>query len=487
MAADRVLAVDAGTSAIRAVLVSADGQTELVDAQPYHAFVPEDAAPFGREFVPRDLAGALGRLVDNAVAVSAGGIAAVAFTGQREGIAFLDDARAALFASPNVDARASAEGIAIDAVRGAKVYRMTGHLPSLMQAPAKLAWLRAHRPEAAARVATVLPLVDWLGSLLGGTPRISRALAGENGLLDVAGGGVPASLLAESGFDSALVPPIVSDGDVVGDVAVGPLTGRPLVLAGADTQCALLGMGVVAVGEGGVSAGWSAPVQLVTAAPVFDPAMRTWTGVHVAPQRWILESNAGEAGRAWDWISNLLSVTPEAAGRIAADAPAGSRDVTTVIGALAMRASEMTAGVGAITFPLPLVMSSAGLADVLRSMLEACAFAIRCNLEQLEEVAALQVQGLRFGGGMSRIGLLPQMLADVIDRPVPLARSPETSAVGAAMLAFVAIGRFRSLDEAARAMTGGQLTFEPRPRQSAEYDDYYARWRELSARMMEAN
>ena len=36
-------------------------------------------------------------------------------------------------------------------------------------------------------------------------------------------------------------------------------------------------------------------------------------------------------------------------------------------------------------------------------------------------------------------------------------------------------------------MASGQLTFEPRLRPSAEYDDYYARWRELSERMMEAN
>ena len=152
-----------------------------------------------------------------------------------------------------------------------------------------------------------------------------------------------------------------------------------------------------------------------------------------------------------------------------------------------MRAAAMNAGVGAIAFPLPLVMSDAGLPDVLRSTLEACAYAIRANLEQLDEVSGGHIEQLHLGGGMSRIGLLPQLLADVIDRPVRLARSPETSAVGAAMLAFVATGRFGSLDEAAEAMTGGTLTFEPRPRHSAEYDDYYARWRELSQRMMEAN
>jgi len=244
---------------------------------------------------------------------------------------------------------------------------------------------------------------------------------------------------------------------------------------------------VLDAGQAGVPAGWSAPLQLVTASPVFDQEMRTWTSVHTAPGRWILESNAGETGRVWDWVASLLSVTPESAARIADAAPIGSRDVLTAISAPAMHASSMNAGVGAIAFPLPLVMSDAGLPDVLRSTLEASAFAIRTNLEQLDEVSGARIERLHLGGGMSRIGLLPQMLADVIDRPVELARSPETTAVGAGMLAFAELGRFESLIQAVDVMGGGRLTFEPRPRQSAEYDDYYARWRDLSGRMMETS
>jgi sugar (pentulose or hexulose) kinase len=483
---DRVLVVDAGTSALRGVLVAGDGKAELVDAQPYHVLVPDDAAPFGREFLPDDLAGALGRLIENASS-AAGDVPALAVTGQREGIAFVDAHGAALFAAPNIDARAAGEGGAIDAERAAAVYRTTGHLPSLMQAPAKLAWLRKHRPGAAGRVAAVLPLVDWLATLVGGALSVSRTLAAENGLLDIERGTVPVALLAGAAFAPSLVPSVVDDGHIAGMVSDGPLVGRPVVLTGADTQCALLGMGALDTGQAGVPAGWSAPLQLVTASPVFDAQMRTWASVHAAPGRWILESNAGETGRAWEWVANLLSVTPESAGRIAASAPAGSRDVMTAIGSPAMRASAMTAGVGAIAFPLPLVMSDAGLPEVLRSTVEACAYAIRSNLEQLDDASGARIERLHLGGGMSRIGLLPQLLADVIDRPVELAPSPETSAVGAAMLAFVAIGRFGSLADAAEAMTGGRLTFEPRARQSAEYDDHYARWRELSQRMMEAN
>jgi autoinducer 2 (AI-2) kinase len=479
VSADRVLVIDAGTSALRAVLVAADGDASLIAVEPYRMFVPDDAAPFGREFAPHELDGALRRLVE-AAAQSSAGIAAVAFTGQREGIAFIDGDGEAVFASPNVDGRASAEGIGIDAARAAEVYAVTGHLPSLMQAPAKLAWLRRHRPDVASRVRQVLPLVDWLAMRLSGAPAMSRGLAAENGVLDVASGDVPLALLDAAGFDAPLLPRVVADGSVAGEVRGGALAGRPVVLAGADTQCGLLGMGVFEPGDAGVPVGWSAPLQMVTAAPVFDCEKRTWTSVHAAPGRWILESNAGETGRGWVWICSMLDVTPGEAERLAAASPAGSNDMMSVLGARAMRAAEMTASMGAMTFPLPLVMSAPGRGDVLRSVLEGAAYAIRGNLEQLEAVSTATVKRLRVGGGMSRSALFARIVADVVDRPVEVARTPETSAVGAAALALAAIGRYGSIAEAVDVMSQGRRIVKPHLAASAAYEDYYARWCALS-------
>jgi autoinducer 2 (AI-2) kinase len=418
--------------------------------------------------------------VEAAAADADGNVVAVAFTGQREGIAFVDGDGAALLASPNVDARASGEGIAIDAARAGEVYAVTGHLPSLMQAPAKLAWLREHRPQVAARVRHVLPLVDWLAMRLTSVPLVSRSLAAENGLLDATSGTVPSALLEQAGFDRALLPPIAADRCVADEVRAGPLAGRPAVLGGADTQCALLGMAVMNAGDTGVPAGWSAPLQMVTDAPVFDRERRTWTSVHVVPGRWILESNAGETGRAWEWICSTMGVPHHDAERLAAASRAGSSDTMSVLGARTMRASEMNAGMGAITLPLPLVMSEPGRGDVLRSVLEAAAYAMRANLEQLEGVAWMKVERLRLGGGMSRSALFAQIVADVIDRPVDVARSPETSAVGAAMPAFVSAGVYGSVREAAGVMAAGGRTVEPRLAASAVYEDCYARWCALS-------
>jgi sugar (pentulose or hexulose) kinase len=166
--------------------------------------------------------------------------------------------------------------------------------------------------------------------------------------------------------------------------------------------------------------------------------------------------------------------------------PVGSHDVTIVLGAGAMRASGMTAGVGAVIVPLPLVMAAPSGADVVRATLEFIAFALRANLEQLEEVSDRRIGSLRLGGGMSRSTLFAQIVADVIDRPVEVARTPETTALGAAVLAAVALGVYRTPGDATSAMCGARARFEPDLRASTEYEDHYAQWCAMTGAMERA-
>ena len=63
---------------MRAVVVAQDGASSVAAVEPYRTFVPDDGAPFGREFEPHELQESLFRLI----AAAGEGIAAIAFTGQ---------------------------------------------------------------------------------------------------------------------------------------------------------------------------------------------------------------------------------------------------------------------------------------------------------------------------------------------------------------------------------------------------------------------
>lgn len=471
---DDVLVIDAGTSALRAVAVSADGDVTWSHAEPWtmHA-----GAPFAREIDAAAVRCVLHDLLDTAPPSSA-----IAFTGQREGVAFLDGRGDALLVSPNIDGRASAEGMAFDAAMGAEIYAATGRLPSLILAPAKLAWLRANRPDDAARVRAVVPVADWLAYTLTGERAMSRSLAVEIGVCDVATGEAPA-LLDALDVPLDLLPSIVDDGAITGTVREGAHAGTPVILAGGDTQCAMLGMAGCVPGDADVAAGWSAPVQIVLAEPLIDTERRTWTGRHVVADRWLLESNAGETGRAWEWACMLLDLEHKDAFALAATSPAGANDALAVIGPRSMHAAAMTAGAGALALPLPFVMSAPSRADVLRAVLESIAFAVRANVEQLERVAGRRIELVRLAGGMSRAPLFRQLLADATGRPIAAARDAQTTALGAAALASAALDDYASAAEAADARCRPACVLEPDLGVSAQYDDVYGRWSSMADRL----
>src|SRR5207244_5869156 len=87
-----------------------------------------------------------------------------------------------------------------------------------------------------------------------------------------------------------------------------------------------LGSGVHEPGETGAVLGTTTPVQMVTAAPVIDPAGRLWTSCHVVADRWVLESNAGDTGGAYRWLVELIYGTTDAAAHAAAEAALASAD-----------------------------------------------------------------------------------------------------------------------------------------------------------------
>jgi autoinducer 2 (AI-2) kinase len=145
-----------------------------------------------------------------------------------------------------------------------------------------------------------------------------------------------------------------------------------------------------------------------------------------------------------------------------------------------MRASKMNAGIGALMVPLPLVMSAPERGDVLRSVLESVAYAVRANAEQLEDVAGARIMRLALGGGMSRSPLFARILTDMIDRPVDVARAPETSALGAAAVASPALGLHDTIESAAEAMALPMRVIEPDAGASSVYEDCYGRWCEMA-------
>ena len=295
-----ILSIDVGTGSLKAA-VSAPGRKPLSTANASVPYLPvvEDA-PLTRAFDPDRLWSAIvdtARRALHEAGVRNGSVAAVGVTSQRQGIGALDADGKELFLGPNMDLRALFEGFAIDEDHADTVYRLTGHLPSFMLAPAKLRWRQLYEPEAYERIAAVLSVGDWVGYRLTGELAMQGTLASEAGLLDISAGTLATPLLETLGLRTDCFPPIAMPGDRLGGLKrgiadqLGLSQGVPVVVAGPDTQCGLLAMGAASPGDTGVVAGWSVTAQSVTGAPQPDGQRRTWVSRHVVPDCWVAEAN----------------------------------------------------------------------------------------------------------------------------------------------------------------------------------------------------
>ena len=376
------------------------------------------------------------------------------------------------------------EGAALDDEHGDLIYATTGHRPAFLTAPGKLAWFRERRPEDYARIAHVLPLADWLASDLTGELGSEPSLASECGLLDVSSRAPASDMFGALGLRCPTLP-ISGAFELRGRVSnhrLGALAGTPVVSAGADTQCGLIGMGVTQPGDAGIVAGWSAAAQMLASSPTLDSDRKTWTGCFQRPDVWTVEGNAGDMGNVHRWIAGLLFTESSDAYRRmdeeAASVPIGSDGASAHLGPREMNAASLGMNMGGLLFPVPMTLGAPSRGQLARVSLESFAYALRANLELVENVVGGAAKRVAVGGGMSRSPGFVRILADALGREIDVSSEPEATARGAVLAALVATGHFASLDEAAALVADACATLQPDALNAAEYEDFYMRWTE---------
>ena len=493
-----VVVVDAGSTRIRCFVFDSNGGVVTQRSADWTYLDADAVSPYARELDAESVWASTSRLVAECVGdsgVVARRIAAVTVTSQRQGVVFLDRDGRVLYAGPNVDLRAIFEGAAIDDAMGSRVFEVTGRLPSFLFAPAKLRWFMQNKPEVYERIDRVVTLADWLRWKLSGELVSEATLAAEAGLLDVRTRRWCADLFDEIGVRASCGVPIERAGAVVGAVRrdstdlTGLPVGVPVVVSAADTQCGLLGLGVGRAGQVGIVAGWSIPLLMVTEAPAYDAARRTWTGCYVDESLWSLESTCGDAGNSYRWLADTMwagETRPfdrmDAAAR---GVGAGSDGVLAFLGASRMDMGRVGLRAGGLIFPVPLTFGGIGRGHAARAALEATSFAVRANLEQLESVSGVAASRIALGGGMTATSSWVEMLPNVLGRPVEVASAPDVTASGAYVTAVAALDGLDSLSARAEA-SASTTTIDPSPVDSAEYEDLYGRWSEV-ARHLEAS
>ena len=485
MADGQVLVIDAGSSSIRCHLVDSQSRVAYSASRPW-AYLEEPDAPelaraFDHEICWQSAQDAMRECV-KALPEGPRSISAIAVTSQRQSLVFLDESGSVIYAGPNTDLRAIFEGFALDSEHGHLISSSTGDRPTFMTAPGKLAWFREHRPDSYTRIEYVLTLADWITFKLTGNLGCERILATESGLIDIESRN-PSSPLFRRLDLNCPIPPVHESLSTRGTISMPELGITwlvPVVNAGPDTQCGLVGMGIVEHGSAGIIAGWSATVQMLTSDTGVPPGMKTWLGCFQLPDLQIVESNAGDMGNSLHWLADLLfqqkSDPFSSLNEAAQDIGVGSDGVAAFLGPQVMDTSSLTMKLGGFTFPVPLSLGGPTRGQIARSALESFAYALRANVEQTQRVAGFDADRIALGGGITRNTSFNRIITDVLGREVELSAAHSPTALGASLIARAATDQVSSLPEAAIQLSLENLRLSPDTRDAAEYDDRYWEW-----------
>jgi glycerol kinase len=122
-----------------------------------------------------------------------------------------------------------------------------------------------------------------------------------------------------------------------------------------------------------------------------------------------------------------------------------------------------------------------GIAEIVRSALEAVCYQTRDLMAAMGADGGTKLRALRVDGGMARNDWVMQFLADILDLPVERPVVTETTALGAAYLAGLQAGLFKSVEDIAKRWQRDRL-FEPRMK-ADQREALYAGWRAAVARV----
>lgn len=484
---DALVAIDVGTSGARAAAFDLDGGRRLEARVAYPTRFPR---PGWAEQDPRDwraaALAALGGLV-RAIGPRRR-VHAIALTGQCPSVCIVDAAGRPIGAGLIYrDNRATAEAASLRARLGdASIHRLTGHLPSAFHVAPKLAWLRAHEPEAWARAAVALQPRDLVARELSGELATDGTHAAATLVYDLRAGQWDDRLLEAAGLPRSLLPPLRPSWQIVGQLRpgvasrVGLPDRTPIVLGGADSQACALGAGVVHPGPVSEMAGSSTCLNAAVAAPLDILAVTHYP--HVVPGPFTTETGINTSGAAIDWLAGLAygrgGRPPSGADFVRLDrevaaVPAGSDGVLAVAVLGDGERTDPTLR-GAFTG----LSMRHGRAVLARSMLESVAYAIRAQLGLLTTGGAV-VDELRISGGDTRLGTWSRIKADVIGLPVRTIPG-DAAATGVAMLAGLGAELYADVDEAIARCVHAALPIEPDPAAKARYDDCFEAYLRLA-------
>jgi len=451
-----ILALDQGTTSSRAIIFDRRGRIKSVAQKEFPQIFPK---PGWVEHNPRDIWSSQAGVALEALAgagLNSKEIEAIGITNQRETAVVWDRATGEPLCNAIVwqDRRTAS---ACDRLKRdghePEIQRKTGLVVDAYFSATKVEWILKNVPGARAKAKAgqlAFGTVDsWLiWNLTGGRLHITDVTnASRTMLFDINTRDWDSELLKLFGIPRSMLPTVKSSSEIYGETT---LLGSSIPIAGiaGDQQAALFGQACTKPGMAKNTYGTGCFMLLNTGAKRIPSKNRLITTIAWEIDgriEYALEGSIFIAGAVVQWLRDGLGIIKSSSEIEALAAKAPSSEGVYFVPAFA--------GLGAPHWDQYARGTLIGLTrgtearHIARAALEGIAFQVMDILAAMQADAGIRLKELRVDGGASQNGLLLQLQADLLRIPVVRSQVAETTALGAAYLAGLAVGYWRNLNE----------------------------------------
>ncbi|MEO6796351.1 MAG: xylulokinase [Candidatus Dormibacter sp.] len=479
-----LLGLEVGTTGAWALAIDESGSVVASAAASYRTLTPR---PGWTEQDPEDWWAAAQAVLRQVAGEVQGEVTALGLTGQMHGSVFLNQGGAVV--RPALlwnDQRTGAQCEEITARVGKeRLIAVTGN-PALtaFQAP-KVLWLRDVEPVQYRHVRRVLLPKDYVRLRLTGELATDVADASGTLLLDLKGRRWSQEILDALEIPIDWLPTVSESATITGGLRpsvaadLGLPTGLPVAAGAGDRAAAAIATGIVRSGVISSSIGTSGVLFAHRDGPAPDPSGRVHTFCSAVPGCYHLMAVTLAAGAVLRWWRDLLDagVDYDQLAALAGTAPIGADGLFFLPYLSGERTPHRNPQARGAFVGLRAHHTRAHLT---RALMEGVIFSLRDGLEMMRGLG-VSLERVRATGGGARSQAWRQMQADMFNLPVESLAVDEGPALGAALLAGVAAGVYRDVDDASHRALRLAEVIEPNPEFAARYAQLAHTFKALSS------
>ena len=474
------IGIDLGTSAVKLLLMDADGTVKNIVSREYPLYFPE---PGWSEQKPEDwyqetMAG-LKELLQGSDTKQ---VAGISFGGQMHGLVILDEKDEVI--RPAIlwnDGRTTEECDYLNQVIGKdKLSEYTANISFTGFTAPKILWVKKNEPEHFARIKKIMLPKDYIAYKLTGMHCTDVSDASGMLLLDVKKRCWSKEMCQICGITEEMLPELYESYECVGTIK--PEIAKELslpdtvkVAAGAgDNAAAAVATGTVGDGKCNISLGTSGTIFISSAKFGVDKnnALHAFCDANGAYHLMGCMLSAASCNK-W-WMDEIIR-TKDYAAEQKNITKLGENHVYYLPYLMGERSPYNDPDARATFIGMTMDTTRE---DMTQAVLEGVAFALRDSFEVARSLG-LTIERTKICGGGAKSPLWKKIIANVLNISVDVLETEEGPSLGGAMLAAVACGEYASVEQAAAKIVKVVDTVEPDPALAAKYEARYQQFKQI--------